>query len=1169
MDVMKAFEKAVKADDAAGKMLIDMVVYSAMADLADDCRADIAKAYGPWALDRIQVAKRQLGRTYVAKAVEGEYPDLQQTAEWLVGLERFVAAACAPEEVSKMEWHNFGGVRRQVNVRRDSHGRFARGLNTESKVAIQERSRDRLSPTVRRYTDENSNVLTDQLPTGVVEEDLQRAQSQWEQATSITREFKQAVKDPKNADVQMLVRNKDTKELKILGFNLGDFKGRLPEDSDLNPGSMDEILTIEMVPTADADPVSANQIAAFNTLSSMGASTLASMATVDPNRLTALRNELQMTPEPRGFLDRLFGLFSAGGSVLEQTTGYESLGAAARFVGALGPEASSVLGPYVQQAAYRYRGTETSPDKMLMREFESNGMKSIDAYADEPQVLAARLENMQMAGKRGPAQAAMSGPASALQNSLDMGLSGDSLRMQVRADIASRDLMKYLPSDPIVAALSEKSGQVLPSHGILIGDNGEIVSQSVGFTDDHYLPFNLGNLAELRGGQYVRTRVMGGLTGEDVYTAVTAGARQVQVVSGSGVFTLEFAPDFRGARGNSDKARSMYDRYLKILDAVENSGLYLQDITPQEQNKLWNDARRKLGPEASEEEIRAEFNTRREAKRLEMTSVTDTDIATAEMNALQRMGLNVAPTGNAQTDQAAVADAMTRLSAKDRRVYTDLYENEIDQIRSEKANKLRLNGEGYAVALQTLREQFPYFIRRVEYRKLNEIDQSQSANRAPKTRQFATDRGYAAPGGLRADSVRSGFFRTGNINPPAKQRAQQEETAAAPRGGGDTPPSGGGKTAPKEAEKPAAAQAFTDSGVGAIASQMGERLGQDAAKRLESMILDISGIGSGDVLGDSDFADIQDSNGKIVRWLFAGQNKSTLDAVLADPEQRMRVAEALTDSDLVAGELRKVAAMNAGGNDFFADGGMILGKKNLDDAAFAASDIAEEVAEDLMLISPKMKPSGDTAKDAFHDGPVPLAFPDVETIDSEQTLEQFKADQPDLYDRALEMTVDVDPRTGEEEFRTVGDIADAVKGDIENLKKIHEGFLAVQAGKRPEVAVDRAAWRAAFPDKELTVDNVYEAGRLAEAEAMDLQKVWSTAVTIRALEKFEMLDRGGEVMRPKVEDRWLKPVRKALELPKPTLPVVPEDDPLAVEVRKMFEEGRLPSRSRQLEFSLF
>jgi hypothetical protein len=113
------------------------------------------------------------------------------------------------------------------------------------------------------------------------------------------------------------------------------------------------------------------------------------------------------------------------------------------------------------------------------------------------------------------------------------------------------------------------SGHVPPSEGIIIDQSGTIVSQAVGYGDDWYLPFNLKNISRVNGGEYIRTRVLGGPSSEDVYTALITEARAVTVISNSGIYTLEFDKDFRGARRFGDKPKRMVDRYERLLDAVK------------------------------------------------------------------------------------------------------------------------------------------------------------------------------------------------------------------------------------------------------------------------------------------------------------------------------------------------------------------------------------------------------------------------------------------------------------------------------------------------------------------------------------------------------------------------------------------------------------------------
>jgi hypothetical protein len=67
------------------------------------------------------------------------------------------------------------------------------------------------------------------------------------------------------------------------------------------------------------------------------------------------------------------------------------------------------------------------------------------------------------------------------------------------------------------------------------------------------------------------------------------------VVSASGVYSVEFDPNFRGARAMSDKAHSMYSRYIAILDAVDSSKLYAKPLDPTVENEIRSTARRLSG----------------------------------------------------------------------------------------------------------------------------------------------------------------------------------------------------------------------------------------------------------------------------------------------------------------------------------------------------------------------------------------------------------------------------------------------------------------------------------------------------------------------------------------------------------------------------------------------
>ncbi|NBV89729.1 MAG: hypothetical protein EBR88_09505, partial [Betaproteobacteria bacterium] len=321
------------------------------------------------------------------------------------------------------------------------------------------------------------------------------------------------------------------------------------------------------------DPTGRKQIAAFNTLGFAGGG-LEDLAMGDPAKWSALAQKLAPAAPDSDKLNTFFNQLEAGADVLEGVPGGAAASEIARFVGTFGPEANKVLGPKIQQAAYRYRGTEREPDIELVAAFNSRPVKVVDAIADDRLPEEQKQRAIQTLTAPVDPKDAPSGDlsgfatraaATTYARSRKERLSSDQTKMAVRADLATRYLIDQLPDDPVVAELSEKSGNVLPSQGIAIDADGDVVSQAVGYSDDHYLPFNLSGLGSIRGGQYARTRVSGGPTSEDIYTMVQAGVRSATIVSTSGVYTIELDPSFRGARGLSDRARQMYERYIKIL----------------------------------------------------------------------------------------------------------------------------------------------------------------------------------------------------------------------------------------------------------------------------------------------------------------------------------------------------------------------------------------------------------------------------------------------------------------------------------------------------------------------------------------------------------------------------------------------------------------------------
>jgi hypothetical protein len=800
----------------------------------------------------------------------------------------------------------------------------------------------------------------------------------------------------------------------------------------------------------------------------------------------------------------------------------------------MGPEAEKVLGPYVQRAAYRYRGTETSPDKNLVRMFNGAEMGQVDALA------SGRFSREQEAA----AAAAVNGPRAAekLGSRLMIdavqrrqeGLTSDSLKMQVRADMAGAELAQTLPKDPIIARLSQKAGTILPSQGILINADGKIVSQAVGFADDHYLPFDLKNLSALRGGQFVRTRQAGGLTGEDVYSAVTMGARMVTVVSPSGVFTLEMSPDFRGARAMSDKARGMYDRYLKILDAVEGSGMYLEDIPAADKLKIEQDVRSlRLDKDRTKELIDERLNDAREnAQRLSPEEIEGIE------NDLLADRYNGAP--------------RARLQGADARRFADELAEAVDVAQSTKANKLRLNGQGYAVALQTLQQQYPYFIRRAGYETLNDFASKQGLQ-GVKGRQFASDQGYVRPGGLKANSTQEGFYK-----PAGPRSFKSGDSESVGTGSGTVPASAAAAIA---AESKPKSESASDA-VAPLSSPLQQRLSDRSGelskvrdKAATDLAHEFGKIPTGLKMdpnrtpgnATTTIDALSGTNTEIMDWLVS-QPDNVLKDAMADPEASLKLVAALSDRDAVTSILAKRLSEGQGVEDFFGAGNKMGGAGNYDDAVEWTVRTARLAADALLLQQP-FSGSSTADKNSWR---APTVDPIVAGIFDKDQLLAYASSEPDVWSRAVELA-------------TAGDDYDSLTGVAQKAREQLASFDRLADTKKRVVAALNDPTRSQPKASDFAAEVAPALGKPADEVTLeditsvnpdDLKKpilaAWQLAATGRALQFLGE----GEVFPKESGQRWL--VKKSQSRVK----VLKASDPLSLAVQERVRKGIpfVPSR---------
>ena len=444
------------------------------------------------------------------------------------------------------------------------------------------------------------------------------------------------------------------------------------------------------------------------------------------------------------------------------STGH-AVGSLAQVVGELGPQAERVLGPGIRRTAYRYRGTERRPDAGLVRDV---------AYANEP-----TMENQGRAGylqRRG------------------VDLETDQIDLRLRGDAASSYFIDRLP-DEEQTTLSIESGQVPPSQGAIIDADGDVSTEAMGFQGDHYLPFDLKNLKRLKGGQYVRTRAAGGPTSEDIYTGLLTGARQFQVVSNSGVFTVDFDPDLRGGKRVSDKARAMVGRYTKLLNAINTKGLYAQDLDTQTVRALREQALDEVGPEDPQAvDDRFQELKRQERLKREIQGPTDEEIA----EAAERKAVT-------EFQQSGSKPSLQEF----RRRVRDISGEMLDAEKENRVKAFKLDGQGYYAALRSLQQEFPYFIRSVDYESLPDFANSRGVRtqrQLPKG-SGGPDRGYVGPGQLTPfDTGRgTGTPRTEQSGTGEPQTRSAAPPAASVRGrtsGSATTSGSGGLTAAAAAQ---------------------------------------------------------------------------------------------------------------------------------------------------------------------------------------------------------------------------------------------------------------------------------------------------------------------------------------------------------------------------------
>lgn len=406
---------------------------------------------------------------------------------------------------------------------------------------------------------------------------------------------------------------------------------------------------------------------------------------------------------------QMYNRIGAGSQLLQRTSvpGSKLHTAASfgSFVGQHGPAAEQVFGPPSRRMAYRYRGTERKPDKALVSRYG----QAVNA-AKEGGANPARKPGEDLKAYYARASQSHAERVPTWQE-----------REAGREQIIGW-LQKRTPSRAL-SGLQLAAGHTPPSEGVLLNADGQIVTTAVGVADDWYLPFNLKHLKSLKGGEYIRTRTTGGLTTEDIYTGLMTGARRVTVVSHSGVYSVEFDPELRGARRNNDKALRMTKRYGELLDAVQSGTVERQGLPPEAQRAIAREVAESY-PGASPEERRAAINSLMTERKQNPESIQ------AKIDDLDEM--------------REATEAQRELTPDEK----TQWERDRVGLQAQKEYFYRLNGLGYKAAQDALKEQFPYYIGQ--------------ANATWKVGEHTPvgghDKGYVEPGALRPTAARANLF---------------------------------------------------------------------------------------------------------------------------------------------------------------------------------------------------------------------------------------------------------------------------------------------------------------------------------------------------------------------------------------------------------------------------
>lgn len=790
----KAANFVMKMDEDTARAFTTIVVGDVLEDTIEKNQRTLQRHLDDIVSKRIERFKKA-ALSAVSKSGDESALDY---AEAIDRLEEIVKAN--PYQRNDPDWN-------ESLFRRSSNGQFARKIKATQKTP---------------FSDKRAKGMGIPTPKGLSDEQRARFQDEYRQVSDFLGTVHESSRDPAGNEIFLHIHNDKTKE----SYTVKPVRGHAVSERDWDPKNGERVIGVE------ARPHGLNiGGAAFGLSGAMGSDAVDRGVVEGLNRFDAkftnFAHEWAGQNDTGGMKnsnERLYGRTKTAGTFLRDVapdgSKAQMAGEFGRFVGEHGPEAERIVGPGMRKTAYRYRGTERKPDERVVDQYE----RAIRAEKQkhDPNRRAGQDRNPDW--KNTPGRAVQQIAASrALADARPATFEERDAGRAVLTDYLGRHRQK----NKKLFNLQLSSGVTPPSEGFMLDKNGKIVAQAIGYGDDHYLPFNLKNLKDLRGGEYIRNRSVGGPTSEDIYTGLMAGAKQLTVVSRSGTFTVTFEDDFKGGRRYNDKAKRMVNRYELLLDALESEQVDREPVPAHIQRQFQKEINDTYGADYPR------------AEKQQMLKDKIEEYKTSE--------------GLTEEDEKYIDARVAQEVDRDPKVNEKQLRGQlVNDALSSKEYKFKLNGDGYRDALMSLEEQFPYYIK-VKSVPKRDID----------TFEPEKDRGYVMPAHNRPGAAQAGYFNarvrgatetlkngklTGKISaaeanyqnsrgPGAKHKIETTDTTAGDTG--NAIPGAGTSGAPRTGT---GTPISTDAAVEAIMERQEAGDVADSALELKKAAGDLSGI---------------------------------------------------------------------------------------------------------------------------------------------------------------------------------------------------------------------------------------------------------------------------------------------------------------------------------------